>query len=366
MEQVRVGLDARSYDILIGQGLIARAGTLIGEKLKARRIGVVVDEGIAERYLPELLDGLDRAGLAHSVHRIPTGEASKSYAQFSTLLEALLEARVMRDDALLALGGGVIGDLTGFAAAVLRRGVPFVQVPTTLLAQVDSSVGGKTAINSPKGKNLIGAFHQPALVLADSDSLDSLPRRELLAGYAELVKYGLLGDRAFFDWLEVNAEALLDGDPHLRETAIAKACRMKADIVEEDEHENGRRALLNLGHTFGHALEAEAGYGGTLLHGEAVAIGMVMALRLSHRLGLCPGQDVERACQHFRAVGLMTEPADAGLADVPPESLLEHMRQDKKVADGRLTFILLRGIGDAFITREVNDGDVLPVLGKAA
>ncbi len=366
MRQVRVGLAERGYDILIDRDLIGRAGELIAERLRGRRLAVVADEAVAALYCEPLRESLEGAGFSVAVHRVPAGEESKSYRRLEALLEDLLAQKIMRDDALVALGGGVVGDLTGFAAAVLRRGVAFVQIPTTLLAQVDSSVGGKTAINSPHGKNLIGAFHQPALVLADTASLDSLPKRELLAGYAELVKYGLLGDRDLFDWLESNAEALIAGDDTLRAEGIARACAMKAAIVEEDERESGRRALLNLGHTFGHALEAEAGYDGRLLHGEGVAIGMLMALRLSHRLGLCAGQDVERAERHFARVGLMTRPADAGLAGVPPERLLAHMRQDKKVADGRLTFILLRGIGEAFISREVADADVLPVLAEAA
>lgn len=359
---VHVALGARSYDILIGTGLLAAAGRHIAPVLRRPRIAIITDENVARTQLPVLTDACKAEGIATSVLTLPPGEATKSFAELERVTRWLIAERVGRDDMIVALGGGVIGDLAGFAAAILRRGADFIQVPTSLLAQVDSSVGGKTAINTPEGKNLVGAFHQPSLVLADTGTLDSLPEREVLAGYAEVVKYGLLGDRDFFEWLEVNGAAVIAGDPAAREEAVARSCRAKAEIVAADERENDQRALLNLGHTFGHALEAEGGYDGRLLHGEAVAIGMVQALDFSVRQGLCPGQDAERARRHLAAVGLPIRPADRGLGDVPADRLLDHMAQDKKVRDGRLTFILARSIGDAFITRDVDAADLQSFL----
>lgn len=364
---VPVDLGDRSYDIIIGSGLLESAGELIRPVLSRPRTVIVTDGNVADTHLA----GFERACAAADIETrsivLKPGEGTKSFGNLEALLGDLVDRQVGRDDVITALGGGVIGDLAGFAAAILRRGVDFIQAPTTLLSQVDSSVGGKTAINVPQGKNLIGAFHQPKLVLADVAALDTLPAREVLAGYAEVVKYGLLGDRAFFDWLEVNGPAVVAGDRVARVEAVARSCAAKARIVAADERESGVRALLNLGHTFGHALEAEGGYDGTILHGEAVAIGMIQAFELSARLGLCPGQDVTRVRRHFDAVGLPVRPSDRNLDGTAPERLLEHMGQDKKVRDGQLTFIMVRGIGDAFVTRDVAVPDVLDYLaGKAA
>jgi len=361
-EQVGVALGARSYQILVGPGVIEEAGTHMLPVLAQRRVVIVTDETVARLHLDRLTASLDRAGIAHDRVVLPPGEGTKDFAHLQQLAEGLLDRRIERRTMLVALGGGVIGDLTGVAAALVLRGIDFVQIPTTLLAQVDSSVGGKTGINTPHGKNLVGAFHQPRLVLADTSVLDTLPRRELLAGYAEVVKYGLLGDAAFFDWLEANAAAVLEKDGPERRHAVAHSCRMKARIVAADERETGERALLNLGHTFGHAFESELGYGSEMLHGEAVAIGMTMAFDLSARLGLCPPADAARTRRHLRRVGLPT-----GLAgrNWPPERLIDHMGRDKKVVDGKLTFILARRIGEAFITRDVRPGDVEAVLAAA-
>lgn len=360
-ETIAVDLGQRGYDIRVGQGLLGSAGRHLQDLLKGRPAVVVTDETIARLHLPAFTAGLAREGIAARPLVLAPGEARKSFADLESLVDLLLEARVERSDAIVALGGGVIGDLTGFAAAILRRGSGFIQVPTTLLAQVDSSVGGKTGINTRHGKNLVGAFHQPRRVLADVGVLDTLPRRELLAGYAEVVKYGLLGDAAFFAWLEGHARQLLDGDPALRRQAVAACCRAKAAIVGRDEREGGERALLNLGHTFGHALEAELGYTGALLHGEAVAIGMVLAFELSARLGFCPIEDVARVRRHLALVGL---PAgiEPGLLQCDARCLYEHMRQDKKAQAGRLAFILVKGIGKAFVTREVPEAEVLALL----
>jgi 3-dehydroquinate synthase len=359
---VPVALGARSYDIHIGEGLVREAGALIAPLIVRPFVAIVTDETVARLHLPALEAALAGAGVRHRAVIVPAGEASKSYAGFARVCDGLLEAGVERADMVVALGGGVTGDLAGFAAAVLRRGVDFVQVPTTLLAQVDSSVGGKTGINSPFGKNLIGAFHQPRLVIADTQLLDTLPARELRAGYAEVAKYGLLGDAGFFAWLEAKGAGVLAGDPSARIHAIDTSCRAKAAIVARDETETGDRALLNLGHTFGHALEAATGYGARLLHGEAVAIGMAMAFRFSARLGLCRPDDAARAGSHLAGVGLPTTIADIRDALPGPEGLLAYMRQDKKAKAGQLTFILVRGIGEAFIARGVPDKDVLAFL----
>jgi len=361
-EDVRVELGARSYDIRIGPGLLAQAGALLRPVLAAPRVVVVTDETVAGLYLAPLRAALDAAGLRHDSIVLPPGEATKSMVQLSTLLDLMLGFGIERSTTVVALGGGVIGDLAGFAAATALRGVPFVQVPTTLLAQVDSAVGGKTGVNSRHGKNLIGAFHQPRLVLADTDTLDTLPRRHLLAGYAEVAKYGAIDQPAFFAWLEAHGPALLAGDAAARAHAIRVSCEAKAAIVAADEREAGQRAMLNLGHTFGHALEAETGYGDVLYHGEAVAIGMVLAFDLSVRLGLCPPDDAARVRRHLDAVGLPTAPPP-GLS---PSALLAHMAKDKKVAGGRLTFILTRGLGRAFIARDVDPAAVAAVLDRAA
>ena len=361
IETISVALGARSYDIQVGQALMGAAGKHLAGVLARPRTVIVTDQNVARLHLEALVGGLRLGGIEHHIVVLPPGEASKSLAELGHLLDQLLEAKVERHDTILALGGGVIGDLVGFAASILRRGVDFVQIPTTLLAQVDSSVGGKTGINAKQGKNLIGSFHQPRLVLADVGVLDTLPRRELLAGYAEVVKYGLLGNADFFAWLEQHGQSLLEGDMAARCHAVATACRAKAAIVARDERESGDRALLNLGHTFGHALEAEHGFSDRLLHGEAVAIGMVLAFELSALLGLCPGADVERVRRHLAAVGLPTSPATSQ-AGFSATRLYQHMLQDKKVRDGRTTFVLARGIGQAFLSRDVLERDVLTVL----
>ena len=361
-----VSLGERSYDILIGTTVLAQAGKLMRPLLKSDRVIIITDANLAERHLARLQRALDDAGIRHEHIVVPPGDGSKTLDQLGRLISRLLDLKVERSTTLLALGGGVIGDLAGFAAAVTLRGLDFVQIPTSLLAQVDSSVGGKTGINTAQGKNLIGAFHQPRLVLADTSILTTLPRREMLAGYAEVVKYGAISDAAFFTWLESHGADLLDGAPELLTRAVEVSCASKAAIVAEDEKEAGARALLNLGHTFGHALEAEVGYGGELLHGEAVAIGMVMAFDLSVQLGHCPSEDAARLRRHLAAVGLPT-----GLEALPgriwdPRRLLGHMQKDKKVADGRITFILVRGLGEAFITRDVDPAEVTALLSAAA
>ncbi|WP_417518549.1 3-dehydroquinate synthase [Minwuia sp.] len=364
---VNVALGARSYDIVIGSDLLTGAGAHLQAVLKRPRTVIVTDEHVAATHLETVQASCRAGGIDSAAIVLPPGEGTKCFAELEKLCAALVDRQVGRDDMIVALGGGVIGDLAGFAASILRRGVDFIQVPTTLLSQVDSSVGGKTAINVPQGKNLIGAFHQPRLVLADVATLETLPKREVLAGYAEVVKYGLLGDPGFFEWLEVNGKSVIEGDRHARIEAVARSCEAKARIVAADERESGERALLNLGHTFGHALEAEAGFDGTLLHGEGVAIGMMQAFELSVRLGLCPGQDAERVRRHFESVGLPVRPADRGLDGVPADRLMDHMAQDKKVRDGRLTFIMVRRIGEAFVTRDIAANAVHDYLsGKVA
>ncbi len=355
---VMVELGPRRYAIEIAPGLLTRSGSVVARLGPQRRFAVVTDATVARLYLEPLTAAGAAAGLAIDPIVVPPGEASKSWATLEHVTERLLALGVERGDAVLALGGGVIGDLTGFACAILKRGCRLVQIPTTLLAQVDSAVGGKTAINAAAGKNLVGAFHQPALVLIDPDLLGTLPPRELRAGYAEVVKYGLLGDRGFFDWCEANAAALLAGDAAARTHAIAASCRAKAAIVAADERETGdRRALLNLGHTFGHALEAEAGFSDRLLHGEAVAIGMALAFRFSAARGLCSAADAERVTTHLSSAGLPVHPRVAAIGG-PAAPLITHMRQDKKMSGGTLPFILARGIGQAFVARDVALGDV--------
>jgi len=362
---VPVSLGARSYRIHVGPGLIERAGALIAPLGGARRLQVITDTTVAELHLDRFARGLAAAGLEHEAIILTPGEQTKDWASLGRLLDTLLSRRPDRGTLLVALGGGVIGDLTGVAASLLLRGVDFVQIPTTLLAQVDSSVGGKTGVNARQGKNLIGAFHQPRLVLADIDALATLPRREFLAGYAEVAKYGLLGDAEFFSWLEAHGDALVEGDAALRQTAVERSCVAKARIVAADERETGDRALLNLGHTFGHAMETATGYGGALLHGEAVAIGMVLAFDLSAALGLCPPADALRARRHLAAMGLPTDPPRRGGRPIPAEELVGLMGQDKKARDGRLTFVLARGIGRAFVTREVEPEAVTSLLRRA-
>ncbi len=358
-ERLRVDLGARAYDILIGTGVLADAGAALGPVIRRRSTVIVTDENVAPLHLPRLAASLDAAGIAHRTIVLPPGEHTKSFAFFSDLSERILGFGIERSTPLIAFGGGVIGDLTGFVAATLLRGLDYVQIPTTLLAQVDSSVGGKTAIDTAHGKNLVGAFHQPALVLADIDTLGTLPRRELLAGYAEVAKYGVIRDAAFFAWLEEHGAALVSGDEAARRYAVRRSCLAKAEIVGADEREAGERALLNFGHTFAHALEIETGYGDALLHGEAVGIGMRLAADLSVELGLCAAPAAQRVRRHLAAVGLKTEIADIpGGRSFRAAALLDHMAKDKKVKDGRITLILLRGLGDAFVDHSVAPGAI--------
>ena len=362
--KVEVPLGARAYSILIGPGILDEAGAEIARIAPGAHCAVVTNSRVAPLYLDRFAASLDQAGLRSTPIVCPPGEATKSYAEFSRVCDALIEARIERRDVVIALGGGVIGDLAGFCAASLRRGVRLVQVPTTLLAQVDSSVGGKTGINSRHGKNLVGAFHQPSLVLADTLCLDTLSERDFRAGYAEVVKYGLIGDRGFFEFLESNWRDAFAGGP-ARAEAVAFSCAAKARVVAADETEQGERALLNLGHTFGHALERLTGYDSArLVHGEAVAIGVVAAFRFSRDLGLCSGQDATRVEGHLKAVGLPTRLREIPGFDATAEDILAAMRQDKKVDRGRLTFILARGIGESFVARGVDEAGVSAFLAR--
>jgi 3-dehydroquinate synthase len=362
-ETVHVPLGERAYDVVVGGGLLAEAGARIAPLLRRPRVFVVTEGRVADLHLGALRAGLGDVEAPALV--LPPGEATKCWAELERTADWLLDARCERGDLVVAFGGGVIGDLVGFAAAILRRGVRLVQIPTTLLAQVDSSVGGKTGINTRHGKNLVGAFHQPSLVLADTDLLGTLDRRDLVAGYGEVAKYGLLGDAAFFAWLEDNAAALLAGDAAARIAAVRRSVEMKAEIVARDETEAGDRALLNLGHTFGHALEAATGYSDRLLHGEGVGIGCQLAFDLSARLGLCPQEAPSRVAAHLEAVGLKRSLREvAGLPEA--DALLRLMGQDKKVVDGRLRFVLARGIGEAFVAEDVPSEAVLDVLRASA
>ncbi len=361
-ETVHVELGARSYGIEIGPGLIGEAGRLIRPHLERARVAVISDENVAPLHLETLVRSLKENDVSVSSLILPAGETTKSWPHFTRSVEWLLEERIERHDMVIALGGGVIGDLVGFAAAVLRRGVGFIQVPTSLLAQVDSSVGGKTGINAPQGKNLIGAFHQPALVLADTDALATLPSRDFLAGYGEVVKYGLLGDIEFFQWLESNTSSFLCRDSATLITAVKRACEMKAEIVARDETEQGDRALLNLGHTFCHALEAATGYSDRLLHGEGVAIGCALAFEVSARMGLCSQEDPSRVRAHLKSMKMKADLSDIK-GDLPTsEDLVALMNQDKKTRDGRIHFVMVRGIGQAFVTPDVDLGIVQQVL----
>ena len=364
MTMVRVALGARSYDVVIEAGLLARAGEQIAPLARGRRVPIIADENVAQ-HLETLRTSLDAAGVASEPIVLPAGEKSKSWGTLETLTDRLLDLGVERGDHVIALGGGVIGDLVGFATAILKRGCGFVQIPTTLLAQVDSSVGGKTGINTRAGKNLIGAFHQPKVVLIDPDVLDTLPPRELRAGYAEVVKYGLIDDADFFAWCEANGAKLLAGDSAAREYAIAHSVAAKARIVGEDEFETlGRRALLNLGHTFGHALEAEAGFSDRLLHGEAVAAGCALAFGYSAAQGLCSAEDAIRVSAHWQAAGLPDGLAAAGI-NAPAERLVDHMRHDKKASGGRIPFLLAHGIGQTYLDKNVSLDDVRDYLAIA-
>jgi 3-dehydroquinate synthase len=356
---VRVELGARAYDVLIGSGLLGKAPSLIDRKIGARRCAVVTDRNVAACHLAPLETGLQALGRYAGAVVLEPGEATKSFRGLAPLCERLLEMGLERGDLVIALGGGVIGDVAGFAASILRRGVRYVQIPTTLLAQVDSSVGGKTSINTPQGKNLIGTFHQPSLVLADTAALATLPARELRSGYAEVAKYALLGDAEFFDWLEGNWRLVLARDAAALTRAIARSVEMKANIVARDENETGERALLNFGHTFAHALEVWTRYTDRLLHGEAVAIGVCLAFRLSVELRLCPPATAARVSAHLQAAGLPTRLSDIPGGDkADATELVRLMGQDKKVRDGRITLILAREVGRAFATREVDPAGI--------
>ena len=359
VETVDVDLPGRRYGIRVGRGL--DIGAEIAAVLRGARAAIVTDETVATLHLEAVQGALRAQGIEAPALALPPSEGTKCWRELERTVEWLLEHRIERGDAVIALGGGVIGDLAGFAAAILRRGVRLIQVPTTLLAQVDSSVGGKTGINSPRGKNLVGAFHQPSLVLCDTGLLNTLMRRDWLAGYGEVVKYGLLGDASFFAWLDEHGPVLPD-DPDALGHAVARCCAMKAAIVARDEREVGERAHLNLGHTFGHALEAAAGYSDRLLHGEGVAIGCVLALTLSARLAHAPQEDAPRLAAHLERMGMPRRLSDIA-GDLPPaEALLDLMRQDKKVVGGRLRFVLTRGIGEAFVADDVREDAVLDVL----
>jgi 3-dehydroquinate synthase len=365
---VDVGLGARAYDVVIGRGVIATLGQRVAALRPGCKAAIVTDDTVARHHLAAAEAALRNAGVDAVSVRVPPGEGSKSFAMLERVSEALIAAKIERSDVVIALGGGVIGDLAGFAASVLRRGVDYVQVPTTLLAQVDSSVGGKTAINARRGKNLIGAFYQPVLVLADTALLDTLPAREFRAGYAEVAKYGLLGDVHFFEWLEQHWKDVFAGGPARgnqpapREYAVRKSVEAKAAIVARDERENGDRMLLNLGHTFGHAFEAAAGFSDRLLHGEAIGLGMALAFEFSARRALLPKAEAERAIAHLAAVGLPTRVSAIRGERPKLDAVMNLMSQDKKVRRGRLTFILVRGIGQAFVTRDVDAADVRAFL----
>lgn len=351
---LRVELGARSYDILVGSNLLADTAGHIAPFVKKAGVVIISDATVADRHLPTVLTSLNAAGIAHREVIVPAGEKSKSFAVFEDVVEQILAMGIERSTLIIALGGGVVGDLAGYVAASLLRGLDFVQIPTTLLSQVDSSVGGKTGINSKSGKNLVGAFHQPRLVLADTAVLDTLPRREMLAGYAEVVKYGLIDDPEFFDWLESNAEAVLNNDGPERRVAVMRSCAAKARIVSQDERESGKRALLNLGHTFGHALEAETGYGAKLLHGEAVAMGMVIAHDVCGAMGMAPAGEKDRIVGHLKSVGLPVRASEVPGMHWDIDRLISHMSRDKKVSDGEITFVMTRGIGKAFTSKAMD------------
>ncbi|WP_300377796.1 3-dehydroquinate synthase [Henriciella sp.] len=360
--QVRVELGERSYDILIGENLLDRAGQFMSPLIRQPRTFVLTDEHVGKLYAERLEAGLKTSGLSMRMHTVAPGESSKSWETLGHVLDWLLSEGAGRDDVLIALGGGIVGDLAGVAASLMKRGMKFVQVPTTLLAQVDSSVGGKTAVNAPQGKNLVGAFYQPQLVLADTSVLQTLPQRERLAGYAEIVKYALIDDPAFFEWLEQNGMGVVSLEPEALAHAVAVSCAAKARIVAQDETESGVRALLNLGHTFGHALEAANGFRSSLLHGEAVAAGMALALRYSVRQGLMDSQDAVRATRLLESAGLVTQLKALPGGPYPADTLTEAMKQDKKARAGQVPLILARGLGKAFIQPDADLSDVREFL----
>ncbi len=359
--RVSVGLGARAYEVVIGSGLLAQAGVLLAPHLPRSRTVVVTDRHVADHHGERLAAALKAGGIATDMIVLPPGEQTKSFAGLEMLTDRLLALNLDRGDRIVAFGGGVVGDLAGFAAAIYKRGIDYIQLPTTLLAQVDSSVGGKTAIDTPAGKNLVGAFHQPCLVLADLDVLDTLPAREMRAGYAEVLKYGLLGDAGFFAWLETNGSAVLAREPDALAEAVARCVEMKAEIVAADEREAGRRALLNLGHTFAHALESETGFGDQLLHGEAVGVGCALAFRFSVERGVCTPEAASRAEAAIAEAGLPTRLQALTGGPFAAERLADRMGQDKKADDG-LVFVLARGIGEAFIARDVDRASLLDFL----
>jgi len=366
MTVISVDLSNRPYDIHVRAGLLADVGAVLTPYARNGRMLVVTDENVAQAVLPKFEATLRDAGIACATFTLPAGEAGKSWTQLERLTDWLLEQHVERSDHIIALGGGVVGDITGFAAHIIKRGCAFVQIPTTLLAQVDSSVGGKTAINSAAGKNLVGAFHQPALVLIDPELLSTLPTRQLAAGFAEVVKYGLIDDKAFFEFCADNLDSFFSGDPDIRAQAIIRSVQSKARIVAADETERtGTRALLNLGHTFGHALEADTGFSDRLFHGEAVAAGMALAFRYSVRLGLCPAQDAQNVAQLLQRAGLPTTLSEAGVT-ANGATLVDYMRHDKKMSAGTLPFLLARGIGQTFLSKDVVLDDVAAFLDSEA
>ncbi len=360
---VKVALGDRAYDIVVGRNALASLGQRVASLRPGAKAAIVTDDNVARAHLKSAQTALERAGISSSSVVVPAGENSKRISGFETVCEALIGARMERGDIVIALGGGVIGDLTGFAAATVRRGIDFVQVPTSLLAQVDSSVGGKTAINSQHGKNLIGAFHQPVLVIADTALLDTLPERQMRSGYAELVKHGFVRDAAFFSWLDNNWREVFSGGP-AREEAVARSVAIKAAVVARDERENGDRQVLNFGHTFGHALEADAGFSERLLHGEAISIGMALAFSYSAAKGVMPTQEAQRAISHFDAVGLPTKLAQVTGGVSNADRLMDLMAQDKKVKRGKLTLILSRGIGDAYVAPDADPSEIRDFLSE--
>lgn len=362
-ETLRVALGDRSYDIIMGDHLLERVGEYIAALSPKSQVFVITDQTVAEHHLSAVEVSLQASGIKYEAIILPPGEQTKSFSVLESLLGEILKRKPERNTLLVALGGGVIGDLTGFAASILLRGVPFLQIPTTLLAQVDSSVGGKTGINSSYGKNLIGSFYQPGAVLADGAVLKTLPQREYLSGYAEVAKYGLINDPAFFEWLEAHEVEIMARDSAAIRNCVRTSCQAKADIVSQDEREGGVRALLNLGHTFGHAFEVETGYSDALLHGEGVALGMILAFALSVQLGLCPQADYERVVSHIKAVGLPTSPLDIR-PDWDIDRLVSAMYQDKKVQSGKLVFILARGIGKSYIAKDIEEQEVRKVLAR--
>ena len=364
--KLRINLRENSYDIIIEHGLLSELGALISKKFGKPKTFIVTDSNIAAHWLKQTIESLSAQGMSPKVLEVPVGESTKSFINLEKIIDQLLESKVDRDSVLIALGGGVIGDLAGFAGAVTLRGIKVIQVPTTLLSQVDSSVGGKTGVNVRQGKNLVGSFHQPSLVAIDTQVLQTLPSRQLFAGYAEVLKYGLIKDRSFFDWLELNGKKVLEGDKLAQQFAIFTSCRIKAEIVEADEKEKNLRAILNFGHTFGHALEAEAGYDGNLLHGEAVSIGMVLAIELSKSLGYLSGQDAGRAVEYIRNIGLPTNiNSIEGSTSWHPDGIIQHMQHDKKVSNGQLRFVLIKGIGEAYLTADVERNDIYRVIEKS-